>query len=287
MANELTLYNVIPSNKVISRVRERHYEGQKGPESLDELCEHLNKTTKSNIFDVLIKELHKVHMCCSVVTAIADDAGETTVAVDENGNITGIKDVEIPKLTRYSMMFYPYIFEATKVAYYQSRIGMKYKKDNNCLVLPYFVTLYAIEHAENLFDSKCISAAKSMFIVNLYSSLTGGIANTMDGMKNLINVALFDKKEEKTNPVPDIIGITKAVTLYEMCKESGNFDAILQAVLDNSKSIGKELDYNVPELDIHSKNVITRCRKFIQENACHLRDVDTPDEYKKPVIDLV
>ena len=112
MANELTLYNIIPSNKVISRVRERYYEGQKGPKSLDELCEYLNKTTKSNIFDVLIKELHKVRICCSILTAAADDAGETTIAVDENGNITGVEDVEIPDLRRYSMMFFPYIFEA-------------------------------------------------------------------------------------------------------------------------------------------------------------------------------
>ena len=127
MANELTLYNIIPSNKSISRVRERYYDGQKGPESLDELCKYLNKTTKSNVFDALINELHKVNICCSILTAAADDAGETTVVVDEDENITGIEDVEIPNLRRYSMMFFPYIFEATKVAYYQSRIGMKYE----------------------------------------------------------------------------------------------------------------------------------------------------------------
>ena len=40
--------------------------------------------------------------------------------------------------------------------------------------------------------------------------------------------------------------------------------------------------YNVPELDICSENVITRCRKFIQENAHHLRDIDEPDEYEPP-----
>ncbi len=281
MANELTLYNIIPSNKAISRVRERYYEGQKGPKSLDELCEYLNKTTKSNIFDVLIKELHKVRICCSILTAAADDAGETTIAVDENGNITGVEDVEIPNLRRYSMMFFPYIFEATKVAYYQSRIGMKYERDENWLVLPYFVTLYAIEHSEELFDTKCVSAAKSMFIVDLYSSLTEGIANIRDGMKALLNIVLLGEEEE-INPVADIIGITKAVTLYEMCKENGDFDTILQSVLDNSKSVGKELDYNVPELDIRSENVITRCRKFIQENVHYLRDIDEPDEYEQP-----
>lgn len=281
MANELTLYNIIPSNKTISRVRERYYEGQKGPKSLSTLCEYLNKTTNTNVFDVLIKEFHKVHFCCSILTAAADDAGETTVAVDENGIITGIEYVEIPKLRRYSMMFFPYIFEATKVAYYQSRIGLKYEKDKNWLVLPYFVTLYAIEHSVELFDSKCISAGKSMFIVNLYSSLTEGISNIRDGMKALLNGALFGGVED-INSEDDIIGITKAVTLYEMCKETGNFDTILQAILDKSKSIGKELDYNVPELDIRSKNVITRCRKFIQENAYHLRDVDEPDEYEPP-----
>lgn len=277
MANELTLYNIIPSNKVISRVRERYYEGQKGPKSLDALCEYLDKTTNSKIFDVLIRELHKVHICCSIFTAASDDAGETTVALDESGTITGVKEVEIPNLGRYSMMFFPYIFEATKVVYYQSRIGMKYETDENCLVLPYFVTLYAIEHSAELFDTKSVSAAKSVFIVYLYSSLTEGIATIRDGVK-----VLLSGKREDINPVPDIIGITKAVTLYEKCKESSDFDTILQAVLDNSKSIGKELDYNIPELDIRSQNVITCCRKFIQENAHHLRDMDEPDEYEPP-----
>ena len=70
--------------------------------------------------------------------------------------------------------------------------------------------------------------------------------------------------------------------LYEMCKETGDFDSILQAVIDNTKSIGKELDYNAPELDIRGQNVITRCRKFIQENAHHLRNDDEPDEYEPP-----
>lgn len=281
MTNELTLYNIIPSNKDISRVRERYYEGQKGPKSLDVLCEYLNKTTKSNIFDVLIKEFHKVHICCSILTAAADDAGETSIAIDENGNIAGIEDVEIPKLRRYSMMFFPYIFEATKVVYYQSRIGMKYERDENWLVLPYFVTLYAIEHSEELFDTKCISAAKSTFIADLYSSLTEGIANTRDYIKIFLNVCLLDE-EKKINPMSDIIGITKAVTLYEMCKETGNFDTVLQAVFDKSEGIGKELEYNATELDIHSPNVIMRCRKFIQENAHHLRDIDEPDEYQPP-----
>lgn len=281
MANELTLYNIIPSNKTISRVRERYYEGQKGPESLDSLCEYLDKTTKSTVFDVLIKELHKVPNCCSLITAYADDAGETTVSIDEYGNITGVQYVEIPNLRRCSMMFFPYIFEATKVTYYQSRIGMKYERDENWLVLPYFVTLYAIEHSTELFDPKCISAAKSKFIVDLYSSLTEGIANIRDGAKALLNVVLLDETEN-INPVADIIGITKAVTLYETCKETNDFDVILQAVLDNSKSIGKELDYNIPELDVRSQNVITHCRKFIQENAHHLRDTDEPDEYEPP-----
>lgn len=281
MANELTLYNIIPSNKAISRVRERYYKGQKGPESLDALCEYLTKTTTTNIFEVLINELHNVKICCSMLTAAADDAGETTVAVDENGIITGIEDVEIPNLRRYSMMFFPYIFEATKVAYYQSRIGLKYEKDENWLVLPYFVTLYAIEHSEELFDPKCVSAAKSMFIVNLYSSLTEGITNIRDGMKALLNVVLLGEEEE-INPVADIIGITKAITLYEMCKETNSFDTILQAVLDNSKSVGQELDYNLPELDIRSQNVKKYCRKFIQENVHHLRDVNEPDEYEPP-----
>lgn len=281
MANELTLYNIIPSNKVISLVRERYYQGQKGPVSLDALCEYLDKTTQCSIFDVMIKELHTVPICCSIMTAAIDDGGETTVAVDKGGKITGIEDVEIPKLRRYSMMFFPYIFEATKVAYYKSRIGMKYEKDENVLVLPYFVTLYAIEHSAELFDPKCVSAAKSRFIVDLYSALTEGIANMRDGAKHVLNSILSDEIGN-INPIPDIVGITKAVTLYEMCKETGNFDTILQAVLDNSKSIGKELDYNIPELDIHSQNVITHCRKFIQENACHLRDIDEPDEYEPP-----
>lgn len=278
MADEVTLYNIIPENKVISRVRERYYEEQKGPESLDALCEYLNKTTKSNMFDVLIKELHKVRIYCSILTAAADDAGETTIAVDEKGNITGVEEVEIPNLRRYSMMFFPYIFEATKVAYYQSRIGMKYERDENWLVLPYFVTLYAIEHSAELFDPKCVSAAKSVFIASLYSSLTERIASIRDGMKALLNI----DQEGEINPVADIIGITKAITLYEMCKETGNFDTILQAVIDNSKSVGEELDYNVPELNICSENVITCCRKFIQENAHHLRDVDEPVEYEPP-----
>lgn len=281
MADELTLYNIIPSNKVISLVRERYYEGQKGPESLDSLCEYLDKTTKSAIFDVMIKELPTVPICCSIMTAATDDGGETTVAVDKSGKITGIEDVEIPKLRRYSMMFFPYIFEATKVAYYKSRIGMQYERDENWLVLPYFVTLYAIEHSSKLFDSKCVSAAKSRFITDLYSALTEGIAGIRDGVKYLLNAVLADEGGN-INPIPDIIGITKAVTLYEMCKETGEFDTILQAVLDNSKSIGKELDYNIPELDIHSQNVITHCRKFIQENAHHLRDVDEPDEHEPP-----
>lgn len=279
MANELTLYNIIPSNKTISRVRERYYEGQKGPESLDSLCEYLDKTTKSTVFDILIKELHKVSINCSLITAYADDAGETSVSIDEYGNITRVQDVEIPNLRRYSMMFFPYIFEATKVAYYQSRIGMKYEKDENWLVLPYFVTLYAIEHSTELFDPKCISAAKSKFIVDLYSYLTEGVANIRDGVKALLNVVLLDETED-INSVANIIGITKAVTLYETCKETNDFDVILQAVLDNSKSIGKELDYNIPELDVRSQNVITHCRKFIQENAHHLRDIDEPDEYE-------
>lgn len=281
MANDLTLYNIIPSNKVISLVRERYYKGQKGPESLDSLCDYLDKTTQSSVFNVMIKELHIVPICCSIMTAAVDDGGETTVAVDNNGMITGIEDVEIPNLRRYSMMFFPYIFEATKVTYYKSRIGMKFEKDENWLVLPYFVTLYAIEHSAELFDSKCVSAAKSRFIVDLYSALTEGIAGIRDGVKYLLNAVLADE-EENINPMPDIIGITKAVTLYEMCKETGNFDTILQAVLDNSKSVGKELDYNVPELNIRSENVITHCRKFIQENAHHLRDVDEPDEYEPP-----
>lgn len=277
MANELTtLFNIIPTNKAISRVRERYYEGQKGPKSLDALCEYLDKTTKSNIFDVLIKEFHKVRICCSILTAAADDAGETTIAIDKNGNITGVEDVEIPNLRRYSSMFFPYIFEATKVAYYQSRVGMKYAKDENWLVLPYFVTLYAIEHSEELFDTKCVSAAKSTFIVDLYSSLTEGITSIRDGMEYLLG------KEEKANPMANIIGITKAVTLYKMCEKNGRFDTILQAVLDNTKSLGKELDYNAPELDINSQNVITCCRKFIQENSHHLRDIDEPDEYEAP-----
>ena len=281
MADGLTFYNIIPNNKVISRVRERYYKGQKGTQSLDALCEYLNKTTKTNLFDILIKELHKVRICCSILTAAADDAGETTVEVDKSGIITGIEDVEIPGIRRYSMMFFPYIFEATKVAYYKSRIGMKFERDENWLVLPYFVTLYAIEHAEELFDPKCISAAKSMFIVNLYSSFTEGIANIRDGMKALVSVVLSEENVD-INPMADIVGIIKAVTLYEMCKETGDFDSILQAVIDNTKSLGKELDYNAPELDIRGQNVIARCRKFIQENAHHLRNDDEPDEYEPP-----
>lgn len=286
MDNELTLHNIIPSNKAISRVRERYYEGQKGPVSLESLCEYLDQTTTSNVFDVLIKEFHKVRLCCSILTATADDAGETTVAVDKNGIITGVEDVEIPRLRRYSMMFFPYIFEATKVAYYQSRIGMKYERDENWLVLPYFVTLYAIEHSVELFDPKCVSAAKSMFIVDLCSSLTEGIVNIRDGMKELLSVVVLNEGAD-INPIADVIGITKAVTLYEMCKKTGEFDTILKAVLDNSKSIGKELDYNSPELDIRSKNVITHCRKFIQENAHHLRDINEPDEYEPPQVFVI
>lgn len=281
MADELTLYGIIPSNKVVSRVRERYYEGQKGPKSLDELCDYLSTTTTTDVFDVMIKGLHNVRICCSILTAAADDAGETTVAVDENGIITGIEDVEIPNLRRYSMMFYPYIFEATKVAYYQARKGMKYEQDENWLVLPYFVTLYAIDHSEELFDPKVVSAAKSMFIVDLYSSLTEGITNVRDGMKALLSGVLLGEMGE-INPIADVVGITKAITLYETCKETEDYDTVLQAVLDNTKSVGKELDYNAPELDIRSENVITRCRKFIQENAHHLRNDDEPDEYEPP-----
>lgn len=280
MANELNLNDIIPSCKKISLVRERYYQGQKGPKSLNILCDHLDKTTETNIFGILIKELHHVNICCSLLTAAADDAGETTVEVDENGTILGVKDVEIPPLRRYSMMFFPYIFEATKVAYYQSRIDMKYERDENWLVLPYFVTLYAIEHSKDLFDPKCISAAKSMFIANLHSSLTEGIPNIRTAMK-----ALLDEDEE-IHSLADIIGITKALTLYEMCKKTGNFDTILQAVVDNSKSLGKELDYNVPELDIHSQNVKICCEKFIQENAHHLRNIDELDEYEPPKFNL-
>lgn len=278
MANEITLYDVIPSNKVVARVREKYYKGQKGPESLDELCKYLSKKTKSNVFDVLIKGLHQVTISCSILTAAADDAGETIVAVDKKGIITGIKEVEIPNLGRLSMMFFPYIFEATKVAYYQSRVGMKYTKDENWLVLPYFVTLYAIEHSCELFDPKSIDAAKSLYIVELYSSLTEGVANVRTAAKILLAI------EEEVNPIANIVGIMKAVTLYEMCKEKDNFDEMLEAVLDNSKEIGKELDYNRQELDIHSQNVKACCRKFIQENAKHLRDFDQPDEYEPPKI---
>jgi len=38
------------------------------------------------------------------------------------------------------------------------------------------------------------------------------------------------------------------------------------------------------ELDIHGQNVKAYCRKFIQENAKHLRDIDQPDEYEPPKI---
>ena len=120
-----------------------------------------------------------------------------------------------------------------------------------------------------------------MFIVDLYSSLTEGITNIRDGMKALLNVVLLDEEEE-INPVADIIGITKAIRLYEMCKETNSFDTILQAIFDNSKSVGKELDYNAPKLNIHSQNVITHCRKFIQENVHHLRVVNESDEYEPP-----
>ena len=108
-----------------------------------------------------------------------------------------------------------------------------------------------IEHSVELFDPKCISAAKSMFITDLYSSLTEGIANIRDGMRILLSAVTLGELED-INPIANVIGITKAVTLYEMCKETGDFDIILQAVLDNSKSIGKELDYDIPELDIHN-----------------------------------
>ena len=276
MDNELTLRNIIPKTKVISRVRERYYEGQKGPESLDALCKYLSSTTKCKIFDVIIENLHKVPICCSIITAAADDDGETTVSINEDGTIKGIEDVEIPKLRRLSMMFYPYIFEGTKVAYYQSRVGMKFERDENWLVLPYFVTLYAIENSQELFDSKVIDAAKSLYIDHLYSALTSGVESVRTAMKVLLGV------EYEINPIADIVGITKAVTLYEMAKKDGSFDNILRAVIDNSESIGKELNYDTPELYIHSDNVISCCKKFIKENAKCLRDFDEPDEYEPP-----
>lgn len=274
MANELALRSIIPETKVIARVRERHYEGQKGPESLDALCEYLSSKTECKIFNVIIENLHKVRICCSIMTAAADDDGETRVSINKDGTISGIEDVEIPNLKRFSMMFYPYIFEGVKVAYYQSRIGMKYERDENWLVLPYFVTLYAIENSKELFDPKVIDAAMSLYIDHLYSALTSGVESVRTAMKVLLGV------EDEINPIANIVGITKAVTLYEMAKKDGNFDDILRAVIDNSKSISKELNYDAPELYIRSDNVISCCRKFIQENAKCLRDVDEPDEYE-------
>ena len=271
MSNELATLDLIPKNKVIGKFRERYYEGQKGVE-FSYLLEHLSTTTSSKVFDRLLEDLKSVRICCSLLTAAADDSGETYVETNELGEIMGVSEVELPPLRRFSMMFYPQIFEATKVTYFKTRVGMPYKENANSLVLPYFVTLYAIENAQELFDIKVVRAVKSLYITNLYSALTEGIANVRDGVKALLGMS-------DVNPVPDVVGIMKAVTLYELAKNDNSFDRILNAVLDNSQNILEELEYDSEKLN---NAVMQACRNFIRENAWCLRDIDEPDEYEKP-----
>ena len=285
MSNELSIQQLIPPSKVIEPVRERYYEGQKGISSLSALFKHLSSTTTSKLFDVMLENLQRVNISCSLLTAASDDAGETYFSLSEDGIIQAVDEVELPKMRRFSMMFYPYIFEATKLSYYRARIGMKLSKNDNLLVRPYFVMLYAIEHSKELFDIKVVNAVKSLYITNLYSALSDGIASTRDGAKFLLGAATGIDPTE-LNPVIDVTGILKAVAIYETAKKNENFDSILNAVLDNSKDIGQEFAYDVPELDIRSDNVLTCARNFIKENVDCLRNIDEPDEYIPPTINF-
>ena len=55
------------------------------------------------------------------------------------------------------------------------------------------------------------------------------------------------------------------------------FEDIFNALTDNSKEIGEEFDYNIPELDIYGENAKNCVRAFILENLDVLIDKDETD----------
>ncbi len=262
MNTQTILKEIIPDSKVVMRKKERCYDGQKGIETLDELCFILSRKTKSDIFNTIMNKFKKVKIICSSSSKLLDDCATTSISIDNQKKITSINYVDIPELTRFSMMFYPYLYEGCRVLYFSSRIGMewKYEHEIGSHILPHFVTLYAIDNSKDLFDIETIKAAKSLYVVALYNGLTQDLKkfNISKKVPALLNL--------------DVIAIMKAVTLYEMINKNKDFYNILNAITDNTNSIGKELDYNNKNLDINSKNVTNYCLKFIKDNAYCLYD---------------
>jgi len=295
MSNDLIpISGVIPTNKVINTVREKYYAGQKGPKELKEVCDLLDQTTQTGVFGKIHDVLLGTRISCSILTAASDDGGETHLEIDDDGNIHGVSDIEMPNLRRYSMMFNPHLFEGAVCLFYKSRIGKAYAPHENMMVLPYFVILYAIKHSAELFDEKSINAATSLYIGNLYSALTEGVTDVRSAVYAMTNAVFsFDMQEAPLLEFEHInktrihaIGMAKAVALYEMCERNNDFDSVLSKLDDGNLDMGQEIDFSNPNLDIRSEYVSNAYRKFLLQNYNCLRNVDEPDEYEPPKFDF-
>ncbi len=283
MDNELQmLENLIPANKKIDRIREKYDKNSKGPKSLEELVDYLSKETNSKIFNDILNVLHK-YAGCNIWCAAADDDGMVELDINEDNKLKGLKGIIIPGLRRSSMLFFPYLYEGAKGLYYDLRIGKEYSYNENEYVLPYFLVLYAFKKSEHLFDDIVVRAVKSNFITRCAYSLKGqsiGVFSALNTIVNSLNPDSFvGAEKEKREAIKNVIGIIKAIALYDECEKNNDFDSVLNSFYDVDKKMGEELDFNSDIFDLH-KNALYRLRNFLANNADCLRDIDEEDDYE-------
>ncbi len=278
MDNELqVLENLIPINKKIGNIREKFDQNQKGPKSLEELVDYLTKETSSKIFNDILAVLHK-YACCNVWCAAAGDDGMIELNVNEDNKLESINGIIVPGLRRASMLFFPWLYEGAKGLYYDLRIGKEYEPNENEYVLPYFLVLYAFKKSEHLFDDIVVRAVKSNFISRCAYSLKGECIGVFSALNTIIN-PLDSVEEEKSEVIKNVIGIVKAIALYDECEKNNNFDRILNSFYDVDKKMGEELNFNSDIFDLH-KNALYSLRNFLASNADCLRDIDEEDDYE-------
>ena len=279
---------LISSNKVIETVREKHYKGQKAPASLYELCDYLDEGLNSKIFGKIMSTLEATPRSCSLLTAAADDDAEITVSTDENNRILGVDDLEIPKMRRGSMMFNPYLLEGANCLYHTARAGQEYAPHENMMVLPYLATLYAIKNSTELFDEKITNAALSAFIGDIYASLTTGIKDARSFLYSTLQKVCEETMESvravdylhANRAKVHLIGMTKAIALFERCNQDGSHDKYLAKLCDRNLKMGKEINYEDPALT--GEQLFNAYRNFVLQNQHCLRDENQPSEYEPP-----
>ncbi len=281
MENELqTIGNLIPENKKLDNIRENFDKNQKGPKSLEELVEHLNKQTNSNIFNDILNVLHE-YASINIWSSLADDGGEIELDLCDD-KIKKVNSIILPYLRRASSLFFPFLYEGARALYYNLRAGKEYISNENEYVLPYFIVLYAFKKSEHLFDEKVTRAIKTNFISKCARSLKGEETTVFSALSKMLFALNPDDSyipsSDKEESIKTIVGIVKAVALYEEYEKNNNFDEAFTSFYNIDKKMGEELDFNSEIFDLH-KNALYVFRNFLAENVDSLRDIDEEDDY--------